>query len=179
MLLPSEATSYSYTELPYTVNTIPTSAINDCEITGIVENNEVAEINNNYIKCYKSGETNINIQVKYKNGKIFNIEVPLKVIDNVNYEVSSTRTVEPTGISIVNKIEQLKVGDEFVLLALLYPHHPFMDNLIEFTSSDDSICSVKFGVFFTNSIVVISVHVSIQTHFKFIQVFKIEFTVLS
>ena len=152
MLLPSEATSYSYTELPYTVNTIPTSAINDCEITGIVENNEVAEINNNYIKCYKSGETNINIQVKYKNGKIFNIEVPLKVIDNVNYEVSSTRTIEPTGISIVNKIEQLKVGDEFVLLALLYPHHPFMDNLIEFTSSDDSICSVKFGVLKANKV---------------------------
>ena len=56
MLLPSEATSYSYTELPYTVNTIPTSAINDCEITGIVENNEVAEINNNYIKCYNEDD---------------------------------------------------------------------------------------------------------------------------
>ena len=127
MLLPSEATSYSYTELPYSVTTIPTSAINDCEILGTVEDNEVAQVNDNYISCYKSGDTNINIQVNYNASRTFNIEVPLKVIDTVDYRVTSTRTIEPTGISIVNKITELKLGEEFVLLAMLYPHYPYMD----------------------------------------------------
>lgn len=58
----------------------------------------------------------------------------------------------PTGIKIVNPIDQIEIGKEYVLIAYVIPEYFLWDNLVKFTSDNPDVASVAFGVLKANSV---------------------------
>lgn len=73
----------------------------------------------------------------------------LNVVENLTLseseKFSSTKT-NATRVAITTPITELEVGEEFALFAYVLPHVPVQDNLVKWSSSDNSVCSVNFGV---------------------------------
>lgn len=73
----------------------------------------------------------------------------LNVVENLTLSesesFSSTKT-NTTRVVITTPITELEVGEEFALFAYVLPHYPSQDNLVKWSSSDNSVCSVNFGV---------------------------------
>lgn len=114
------------------------------------ENNNVS-FNDDKVKVLNTGNYTFKTRAKsISNNTVLKEETKnLNVVENLtlseNESFSSTKT-NATKVVITTPITDLEVGEEFALFAYVLPHYPSQDNLVKWSSSDNSVCSVNFGV---------------------------------
>lgn len=100
------------------------------------------------IKGKAVGNTRIITKIKDENNEVAEYYTKVNVIkESRDNDIISTKN-DVEGIKIVNPIQKLEIGEIYPVTALLYPLTYKDDNLVHIKSSDESICSVTYGVLF-------------------------------
>lgn len=100
------------------------------------------------IKTKSVGEATIAVTGTFKNNEPVVMEQNFKVTQELNVEQPVSMrsgTSKPTGVVIVNPIQDLYIGQEYVLIAYVIPEYYMWDNLVKFTSDNPDVCSVAWG----------------------------------
>lgn len=121
------------------------------------ENQNIVFASGSSLKAVSVGTTAVKATVQY-HGSDYQASTDVSV-DNISYDITQTRAV--TGIEIARFPQSIEVGEEYAVQAYLtspitsehpYPYGYPDENLVVWESSNPSVCRVKNGVLFGESV---------------------------